>query len=167
MVLITMGVAGCGKTTVGRLLAEITGGRFFDGDQYHSSESVAKMRQGIPLTDEDRRLWLQALREIIEQNLEKEALTVISCSALKEDYRQFLQQNDQRVKFVYLKGSFSLIEKRMQNRRGHYFSPQLLQSQFETLAEPKNALEVNIDSPPAAIAADIRERLGIQPDVAT
>ena len=164
MVVIAMGVAGCGKTTVGRLLAEITGGRFFDGDQFHSSESVAKMRQGIPLTDEDRRLWLQALRKLIEQNLEKEVLTVISCSALKENYRQFLQQKDQRVKFVYLKGSFGLIEKRMQKRPGHFFSPQLLQSQFDTLEEPKNALEVNIDAHPAAIAADIRERLGLSPD---
>ena len=161
MIVITMGVAGCGKTTVGRLLAEITGGRFFDGDEFHTSESVEKMRQGIPLTDEDRQPCFQALRKIIEQNLEKEALTVISCSALKEDYRQFLQQNDRRVKFVYLKGSFSLIEKRMQNRRGHYFSPQLLQSQFETLEEPKNALEINIDAPLTAIAADIRVRLGI------
>ncbi len=159
MVVITMGVAGCGKTTVGRLLAEVTGGRFFDGDQFHSSESIAKMRRGIPLTDEDRQPCFQALRKIIEQNLEKEELTVISCSALKEKYRQFLQQNDQRVKFVYLKGSFSLIEKRMQNRRGHYFSPQLLQSQFETLEEPINALQVSIEAPPESIVNVIQEWL--------
>lgn len=161
MVVITMGVAGCGKTTVGRLLAEVTGGRFFDGDKFHSSESVAKMRQGSPLTDEDRRQWLQVLRKLIEQNLEKDGLTVISCSALKESYRQILQQNEPRVKFVYLKGSFSLIEKRMQKRRGHYFSPQLLQSQFDILEEPKSALEVSIDSPPTTIVADIQKRLGL------
>ena len=159
MVVITMGVAGCGKTTVGRLLAEVTGGRFFDGDQFHSSENVEKMRQGIPLTDEDRRQWFQVLRKLIEQNLEKDGLTVISCSALKESYRKILQQNEPRVKFVYLKGSFSLIEKRMQKRRGHYFSPQLLQSQFDILEEPINALEVSIKAPPESIVNVIRERL--------
>ena len=161
MVVIVMGVAGCGKTTVGRLLAEIIGGRFFDGDEFHSSESVEKMRQGIPLTDEDRQPCFQALRKIIEQNLEKKELTVISCSALKQTYRQFLQKNDKQVKFVYLKGSYSLIEKRMQKRRGHYFSPQLLQSQFDILEEPKNALEVSIEAPPESIVNVIQERLGL------
>src|SRR5450755_2391985 len=110
-----MGVAGSGKTTVAKLFAEKTGAVFFEGDDFHPPENVAKMRDGIPLTDADRKKWLKTLREIIVRALARKEFSVLTCSALKATYRNQLSEGDPRVKFVHLTGSLNLIKKRMKN----------------------------------------------------
>lgn len=160
MVVILMGVTGSGKTTIGSLLAEQLKWRFDDADGFHSPANVEKMRQGIPLTDADRVPWLEALREHISGCITTGENAVLACSALKETYRDYLVI-DEAVKLVHLKGNFKLIEQRLQNRRGHYMNPNLLQSQFETLEEPEEALTVDIARSPDQIVASIRSKLGV------
>ena len=139
--LVIMGVSGSGKTTIGQLLAEKTGGKFLDGDDFHPPENVTKMSSGIPLTDGDRQGWLETLATII---CDAEEFTIIACSALKETYREVLKG----AQFVFLSGSPELLMERMNQRSGHYMPPGLLQSQLETLEAPSNALTLDvIDSP--------------------
>jgi gluconokinase len=141
---IVMGVSGSGKTTVGQELAQRLGWAFYDADNFHPKENVAKMSSGIPLTDEDREPWLEALNHLIAQNLEEKKSLVLACSALKEKYRQHLTRgHEERIKFVYLEGDFETIYTRMQARK-HFMKPAMLQSQFETLEEPSNAIAVDI-----------------------
>ncbi len=146
MVVIPMGVAGCGKTTVGKMLSERLGWKYFEGDEYHPKENVEKMSNGIPLNDDDRMPWLLKLRSIIEDSLAYNENIVLTCSALKESYRKILKLNEQ-VKFVYLKGSYALIESRMKLRKDHFMKPGMLKSQFEALEEPADAILINIDQP--------------------
>ncbi len=153
-----MGVAGSGKTTVGSLLASELGWRFFDADDFHPETNREKMSKGIPLNDDDRASWLGTLRELIRANLEAGTSAVLACSALKDSYRVVLKV-DEQVKFVYLKGAHSQIEARLQNRMGHFMTAALLASQFQTLEEPKNALVVDITSPPREIIQHIRKGL--------
>lgn len=160
MVIILMGVTGSGKTTIGRLLSQQLGWKYFDADDFHSAANVAKMRGGIPLNDEDRRPWLESLRELIGQHLEHGENIVLGCSALKENYRDHLVLNEQ-VRLVYLKGDYELIRQRLSKRHGHYMNPKLLDSQFETLEEPTNALCVDISSTPAEIVKMIRQGLSL------
>ena len=148
LVLIFMGVAGSGKTTVAKLLAEKTGAAFYEGDDSHSPSNVAKMRQGIPLTDEDRESWLRALRKIIVGSLAKNELAAMTCSALKAKYREQLQGGDARVRFVFLNGPQKLVEERLKDRVGHYMSPILLASQFAILEPPADALTFNVEKSP-------------------
>ncbi|MGI0490719.1 gluconokinase [Alkalinema pantanalense CENA528] len=145
-VIIIMGVSGSGKTTVGERLAEALGWQFEDADRFHPAANVAKMSQGIPLTDADRLPWLQCLQTEIQQWLEVPTPKVLACSALKNSYRQWLQVSD-RVKFVYLKGSFELIQQRLSQRQGHFMSASLLKSQFEALEEPDGVFQVDIAQP--------------------
>jgi gluconokinase len=158
MVVVLMGVAGSGKTTVGRLLAERTGATFYDADDFHPRANVEKMRRGVPLTDEDREPWLEALRALVASCLERGERAVLACSALKEEYRERLHV-DERVKLVYLKGDYSLIEERLKNRRGHFMKPDMLDSQFDALEEPRHALQVEVAAPPEEIVETIKERL--------
>ena len=144
MVLIIMGVAGCGKTTVGRMLSEKLGWKYFEGDEYHPKENVAKMSAGIPLNDDDRKPWLLKLRSIIEDALALGTNIILTCSALKESYREILKVNDD-VKFIYLKGSYELIESRMKLRKDHFMKPGMLKSQFDALEEPTEAIIIDID----------------------
>src|ERR1700756_5475772 len=120
-----MGVTGSGKTTVGRLLAEEVGWKYFDADDFHPAANVEKMRSGIPLTDADRGPWLAQLREVIKDCLQRNESAIFACSALKESYRTTLAIND-HVKIVYLKGDYDLIKRRLQARRDHYMNPDLL-----------------------------------------
>lgn len=153
-----MGVSGCGKSTVAKLFAQKTGAVFYEGDDFHPPSNVAKMKQGIPLTNEDRASWLQALREIIVRALAKNELAAITCSALKAKYRELLQGgqgNDRRVQFVYLAGSYELIEKRMKERQGHFMPPALLASQFADLEPPAEALTFSIEKSPEEIVAEL------------
>ncbi len=145
MVLIIMGVSGSGKTTVGKILSNKLGWIYFEGDEYHPKENVEKMSAGIPLNDDDRKPWLLKLRSIIEDALSHEKNIVLTCSALKKSYREILKVNDD-VKFVYLKGSYDLIELRMLQRKNHFMKPGMLKSQFETLEEPEDAITISIDS---------------------
>ena len=142
--IIVMGVAGCGKTTVGRALAEHLGWDFYDADDFHPFENVAKMANGIPLNDLDRVPWLTALHDLISACIREDRPGVLACSALKERYRQQLLEGNERVQIVYLKGSYDLIWSRLAVRRDHYMKPDMLQSQFEALEEPTNALTFDI-----------------------
>jgi gluconokinase len=160
-VLIFMGVAGSGKTTVAKLFAKKTGAIFYEGDDFHPPENVAKMRGGIPLTDADRKKWLQALRKIIVRALAKKEFAVLACSALKAKYRAELAADDSRVKFVHLTGPRILIAERLKNRRGHFLPPALLESQFAILEPPSDALVFSCEKSPKKIVAELIQVLGI------
>jgi len=141
---IVMGVSGCGKTSIGKALAGRIGWDFYDADDFHPPENIAKMASGIPLNDADRAPWLAALHDLIETCLKEKRPGVLACSALKESYRQALVSDNPGVQIVYLRGSYDLIWSRMQARAGHYMKPEMLQSQFVALEEPANALVVDI-----------------------
>ncbi len=160
LVLIFMGVAGSGKTTVAGLFAKATGAVFYEGDEFHSAESVAKMRRGAPLTDADRAPWLAALREIIVRSLAAGQFAVITCSALKAKYRDQLQGGDPRVKFVHLTAPRPVLEERLQARRGHFLAPSLLASQLEIFEPPADALTFGGDKSPGEIVAELACALG-------
>jgi gluconokinase len=160
MVILVTGVSGSGKTTIGKMLAETLHWQFSDADDFHPATNVKKMSHGIPLSDADRWPWLQALQQAISSWLSTDINVVLACSALKSEYRQFLQQSEQ-VKLVYLKGSFELIQQRLNQRQGHYMQADLLRSQFEVLEEPADALQVNIAQGPDAIVQQIKRDLRI------
>jgi len=145
--LIVMGVSGSGKTSVGLALAEDLGWDFYDADDFHPPENIAKMANGIPLDDSDRALWLASLHDLISSSLTADRPGVLACSALKERYRQQLMDRNQKVGLVYLKGSYDLIWSRMQMRNEQYMKPHMLKSQFEVLEEPTNAITINIEMP--------------------
>ncbi len=141
---ILMGVSGCGKTAVGKALAQKLGWDFYDADDFHPPENVSKMASGIPLDDSDRAPWLDSLHDLISSSLKAGKPGVLACSALKERYRQQLIDGNDGVQLVYLKGSYDLIWSRMIARKEHYMKPHMLQSQFATLEEPANALTVDV-----------------------
>ncbi len=144
MVVIISGVSGVGKTTIGKLLAEHLGWAFYDADDYHSDENVAKMGAGKPLNDEDRREWLEKLGELIADLITLERSSVLACSALKQAYREQLCISTD-VKLVLLQADFSIISERLSERRDHFMNADLLKSQFDTL-EPANANDLRIDA---------------------
>ena len=153
MILIAMGVSGCGKTTIGELLAARLGCDFADADSFHSQANKDKMHKGIPLTDEDRWPWLKAIRASIEEKQADGTTHVYACSALKRVYRDILRDGDTDVTFVYLKGTPELLQERIKTRKGHFFDPKLLQSQLDTLEPPGSdeAIEVDIALSPEQI----------------
>lgn len=161
MVLVIMGVVGSGKTTVGTLLAQRLGWQFADADNFHPAENIAKISQGIPLTDTDRVPWLAGMRNAIEQWQRESKDVVLACSALKHSYRQELRAGD--VHFVYLKGDAWLIAQRLHARRGHFATDAILESQFADLEEPKGALVVSIDETPEAMVDEIFDKLKLAP----
>ena len=141
---IVMGVSGCGKSSVGKGLAEHLGWDFYDADDFHPPENVAKMANGIPLDDSDRAPWLASLHDMISSSLKADKPGILACSALKERYRQQLTDGNDGVRIVYLKGSYDLIWSRMETRTDHYMKPHMLKSQFDALEEPINALTIDI-----------------------
>jgi gluconokinase len=141
---IVMGVSGCGKTSIGSGLAQSLGWDFYDADDFHPPENIAKMASGIPLDDSDRAPWLATLNELISSSLKADRPGVLACSVLKERYRQHLMDGNDGVQLMYLKGTYDLIWSRMQQRTDHYMKPHMLKSQFETLEEPTNALTIDI-----------------------
>lgn len=158
--LILMGVSGSGKTTIGELLAERVSMPFFDGDLFHPVSNIEKMRHGVPLTDADREPWLLSIAKIASQSLSQSG-AIIACSALKQKYRILLRDNNRNIFFIHLKGSQKLILERMMSRKDHYMPPELLQSQFDTLEEPADALTVSIELPPGEIVDFILTNLPI------
>lgn len=155
---IVMGVSGSGKTSVGKTLAEHLGWDFYDADDFHPPENIAKMANGIPLDDTDRAPWLTALHDLISSSLTQKKPGVLACSALKERYRQQLMNGNEGVQLVYLKGSYDLIWSRMIARKEHYMKPHMLHSQFDALEEPANALTIDISMPVKKILSKILEQ---------
>jgi len=155
-----MGVSGCGKSSVGKLLAVNLGWDFYDADDFHPPANVTKMANGIPLDDSDRAPWLASLHDLISSSLTQGHPGVLACSALKECYRQQLMQGNDGLQLVYLKGSYDQIWSRMETRTDHYMKPHMLQSQFKTLEEPTNALAVDITLPVDEIVQKILKRMG-------
>jgi gluconokinase len=158
MVIILMGVTASGKTTVGRLLASVLGYHFYDADDFHPHSNIDKMRRGIPLDDADRLPWLETLRDLVYRCVAEHADAVLACSALKEAYQQYLLV-DPPVRLVYLKADRDLIRQRLLQRRGHFMNPQLLESQFATLEEPKQGIWIDAQLTPEEIVSAIRQRL--------
>lgn len=146
---IVMGVSGSGKSSVGQALAERLNCPFYDGDDFHPPENIIKMAAGIPLSDGDRRPWLERLQVLIETHLSDEQTGVLACSALKKRYRDQLRSDQKNVFFVYLRGDFELIRTRIESRQAHYMSVDMLQSQFDVLEAPDadEALTIDIDQP--------------------
>jgi gluconokinase len=149
-VIIMMGVAGVGKTTIGKMLAEKLGWAFQDADQFHPPANLEKMRSGIPLDDNDRAPWLAEMARNIRIWLDQKNPTILACSALKERYRQVLLFDEPRMRIVYLKGSPELLAARLDGRKGHFFSKELLPSQFAALEEPAGdgVIVVDVAEPP-------------------
>jgi gluconokinase len=161
MVIVLMGVAGSGKTTVGRILAADLGWPFRDADEFHPPANVDKMSHGIPLTDRDREPWLAAIRRYIDETLARDGRAVVTCSALKEHYRQTIVPDRGQVKLVYLAGNFSLIAERLRAREAHFMKAEMLTSQFADLEPPRDALTVDVAQSPEAIVTQIRKALGL------
>ena len=159
-IIIIMGVAGCGKSTIGAVLAHELDWDFYDADDFHSESNRIKMAQNIPLTDEDRASWLDSLRSLIGQNIQNERSIVLACSALKKSYRDILAINEQ-VKFIYLRGTYAQIEAQLLQRSGHFMSAKMLTSQFDILEEPQDALTIDITHTPQEIISIIRKGLAL------
>lgn len=158
MIIILMGVTGCGKTTVGRLLAARLGVTYHEGDAFHAPAAVRKMAAGVPLDDDDRGPWLLAIRDQIDRDLAAQRSAVISCSALKQRYRDVLAAPG--VHFVHLKASPGLIRNRLANRTGHYMPASLIDSQFADLEPPADALDVDAALPPETIVERVVSHFG-------
>jgi len=155
-----MGPTGSGKTTAGELLALQLGCEFVDGDSFHSQANIEKMARGAPLDDNDRIPWLNSIREAMEQWNTQRRNVVLACSALKKNYRERLQISSD-VKLVYLKGTYDLLRERLNARKGHYATEQLLASQFADLEEPEDAITVDVTHTPEEIVAEIRKQLAL------
>jgi gluconokinase len=167
VIVIVMGVCGCGKSTVGQALANQLGWPFFDADDFHPPANVAKMAKGIALTDEDREPWLDGVAVEMRAVARKGQHAVLACSALKESYRQRIARGLQdpegeggsELRIVYLKGDAKTIEPRLALRSGHFMPASLLQSQFAALEEPEHAMVIDIRQTTEAQAAQIAAAL--------
>ena len=155
-----MGVSGSGKTTIGQLLAKNLHWQFYDGDHFHRKANDDKMGQGIALTDEDRASWIESVRNLIEDLIRQRQAAVITCSALKQPYRNRLVGNRNEVVFVYLKGSYDLTRQRLLSRKDHFMKADLLPSQFATLEEPKGVLTIDVAQDPDVIVEKIKQEFG-------
>lgn len=161
MIVILFGVSSAGKTTLGRMLADELGWKFYEGDDFHSQANIDKMHAGVPLTDEDRRPWLRSLHGLIERWLAAKQSAVLACSALKESYRSYLRVSEE-VKFVYLRGSYELVANQFRQRQGHFMNPKLLQTQFATLEEPEAAegvIVIELGRSPRELVDEIKAKL--------
>ncbi|WP_067483186.1 gluconokinase [Actinomadura hibisca] len=158
LVVVVTGVSGSGKTTVGELLAERLGWEYAEADDFHPPANITKMRAGTPLTDADRRPWLHAIGAWIDGRLAAGAPGVVTCSALKRSYRDLLTGGRERVLLVYLDGDKELIARRISARSGHFFKPEMLDSQFRDLEPPapdEPVVRVPIDAPAEEIVRRI------------
>ncbi len=162
MILLIMGVTGSGKTTVGSQLAARLGWTFLDADDFHSAENKAKMRKGIHLTEADRLPWIEAIHAgLVRLDAEKKNV-VLACSALRKSYRRMLAARvDLRV--AYLKGSFEVIQRRIEERPVHFAGTAILEDQFAVLEEPDDALDLDVRLPAEELVAQILAHCGLTP----
>jgi gluconokinase len=163
MIIILMGVSGVGKTTIGQILSGKLGWPLFDADEFHSAASIEKMRNGIPLEDADRWPWLDRMNAMLREREGRGESVLLACSALKQVYRDRLSKGTADLRWIYLKGAFELIRERLEARKGHYMKAGLLESQFAALEEPGDALNIDVDDTPDAIADSILRRLQESP----
>jgi gluconokinase len=161
VVVILMGVAGAGKTVIGRALANATGWPFVDADDYHSPANIEKMRRGQPLSDADRAPWLEALRGVMTRALDRREHLVLACSALKEQYRETLRHGLRTVRIVHLHADEATLRRRLETRPDHFARPNLLASQLATLEPPTDALTIDAAQTPEQIVDAIRREFGI------
>jgi gluconokinase len=150
-----MGVSGCGKTTIGRLLSKTKGWPFLDGDDYHPRENVEKMANGIPLTDADREPWLLKLRDSILEHQNRSEPVIVACSALKASYRGLLSEGLEDIQWIHLTGDRRTLESRLNGRQDHFMPPSLLQSQLDVLEDPVDAIMIDISMTPEEIVEAI------------
>jgi carbohydrate kinase (thermoresistant glucokinase family) len=163
IVVLLMGVSGCGKSTIGQGLSRALGWPFRDADSFHPPANIEKMSRGVPLEDADRWPWLAAIAQWIDAQRAAGAPGIVSCSALKRAYRAHIIGEREGVRLVHLKGDMALIAGRLAQRKGHFMPAALLQSQFDTLEEPlpvERALVADISSPPQEVVAAIIAKLG-------
>ena len=154
-----MGVSGSGKSTIGKLLAQELNIPFFDGDDFHPESNISKMSNGQSLNDEDRQNWICSLNNLAKEQLIINSCVIV-CSALKQKYRDVLNSDiKNKTKWVYLSGSFNQIYNRIQSRSDHFMPSELLKSQFKTLEEPKNVLQIDISLKPEIIIKKIKNEL--------
>ena len=156
---VVMGVAGCGKSSVGKLLAQRTGGLFIEGDDFHPPENIAKMEASIPLSDADRWPWLEALNHELRTHARDQRPVFLACSALRQAYRDRLAAGLPQLRFIYLQGSKQLLLGRMQQRQNHFMPAALLDSQFATLEEPRDAIVVSVADPLPQVVEQAFEQL--------
>jgi gluconokinase len=163
MILIVMGVSGSGKTTLAKALTKLTGWQFAEGDDYHSESNREKMASGIPLTDEDREPWLQTLHELLQRWQQHGENGVLTCSALKQTYRDMLIADlpTGSYSFVLMEAPKDVIAQRMKTRAGHFMPSSLLDSQLATLEPPANALHISAQQTPEDGAREVLTALGI------
>jgi carbohydrate kinase (thermoresistant glucokinase family) len=165
-VVVVIGVSGSGKSTTAAMLAGRLHWHFEEGDTLHPAANIEKMRHGVPLDDDDRRPWLQAVARVIDGWLESGNRGVVACSALKRAYRRMIIGKHDAVRLVYLEGSRELILQRMAARHGHFMPVRLLETQFQALEEPlpeEHALVISIERTPEQIMREIETRLQLQP----
>lgn len=161
MIAILMGVTASGKSTIAAELVRLTGWKFAEADDYHSAANKAKMHAGIPLNDEDRAPWLASLHGVIAGWLRDGQSGVMTCSALKQSYRDTLTAGipDGAYRFVLLDAPIAVLEERIKDRPGHFMNPDLLQSQIDTLEQPRNAIRVETTGSPSETAQNILNQL--------
>jgi gluconokinase len=159
MIIVVMGVAGAGKTTVGSALARALGWAFIDGDDMHPTANLDKMRRGEPLDDSDRMPWLEALARLLAGMERDRKDAVLACSALREVYRAKLSETSPRMLWVYLRAEPATIRTRLAARRGHFAAASLIDSQFAMLEEPRHGLALDASQPPEAIVAQVLAEL--------
>ena len=162
LVLVLMGVSGCGKSTTGARLSKLLGWPFRDADSFHPQANIDKMSKGLPLTDEDRQPWLAAIAQWIDERLAAGECGIVACSALKRAYRRIIVGERAGVRLVYLKGNMELIGDRLSRRRNHFMPAALLRSQFDALEEPQGderALSVPISLSPRRVVEAIVQEL--------
>jgi gluconokinase len=162
VIVVVAGVSGSGKSTVGALLAARLGWAFLDGDALHSAASVAKMRAGRPLTDQDRRPWLEAIGQWMDQQASAGRSGVVACSALRRAYRDTLRAGRPGLLLVFLAIGYESAAARLAARQGHFFPARLLASQFRDLEPPdpaEPAVVLDAGRSPADLVADITVRL--------
>jgi gluconokinase len=161
VIIVILGPAGAGKTTIGRALASTLDWRFADADHFHATAAVAKMRVGNPLTDTDRAPWLASLHDLMAAAVNRREHLVLACSALKERYRVTLRGDLRGVRFVYLKADAQTLGRRLADRGGHFAGPALLASQLADLEAPADALTLDATEPPETLVGIIRKEFGL------